>query len=716
MQFARNWLVWMPRIALGALMVSSLVPLAAQLAGNGETRVPDMLTVEQQRDLTMQVAAALLGHAESVERVQVWWGGALERRDESIRVRRLRWYTWPDMPMVRDRALVAEDDWVLGVSYWHDPLLNELRRAAPGVTWEFVAGHRAHPGDMTFNPFDPDQSAAVAAMRQVSGAWPVVLLRRSHGDDGHCERAAAEDGPEDNWKEFEVPVLTTEGKPGVWALWRWLASAVVLAVPVWWLFHVSGTDRDMGRVESAAAGWLIGAAAVGGLWWMFGTAGWWLWACAGLLAIIIFLVQTGPNYWQRWWLLEKRSKIIPEREVWWAVGAGTVITAGGFVLIAAIQQGPADNVAALGNWLWKARGVMEWQRWPWDLLASDSEGLHHGGYPPGFPLLIAWGQWGSGEVGRWLPRGWGVMGWALAAFALLAALQSAVGHCSECARKSESSLWLLAGAALAVSGPWLTMANAVQADAWVAAPVLVGWIWLGRWVRGGNFLWLLSGCAMSGLVGGWFKHEGMVFALVGWVACAMARPGALRSLGWWAVGGLIGLSSIVWDAVLRRHGVSPSTSVRHQATHAGEWWERLQVVWEQSATSWLWPGWHAWLDGHSYALWGGLPLIAVLLLSVAARASWHGCDRAQMVVFWASASAGAAVAVMVGIAALPVPMHDVAWAAGVSLDRVGWLPVAAGLVALACATTKTPSSGQGRTLIRTDVGVGSQRNFPSDFK
>jgi hypothetical protein len=686
------------------LAASAAVPLSSlqQIRPNAESHQYDTDSAT-----TAQVAARLLSTAEPGKNqgVQVWWNGVRSARDDRIQMRSLRWFVWPDMPRLRDRATVEEDGWVLGIGYRHDELLAALIRAAPDVEWSFVDGHKVYPGDLAFDPFNEEESRAALTFASSVPGWPVVLLKNKVNatSAGLLDEEPLPQQVDGGW-------VAPEARPGAIAWVAWSGSAILLVMPglVFLLLH-SRHCAQYGVVELMLASALTGSVLTGIAWSVAGQAGW-------IGFVILAIVSFGILLWHLWTAADSRARWFrsmetraqlsafrPAKARLMVIGmAWMLFGAAGFALFAGLWRGPAENVAGLGNWLWKARFVADQQTWPWEPLRMDREGLHMGRYPPGYPLLIAWGQWFAGGMDRWLPQCWTLLGWLLSCIALVLVVSrtGCMKACEATGRHFSSPGWLLAAMALGCAGPWLEAAGGVQADGWVAGATLLGWFWMARWVVTNQSVWLVAGCTLAGIGGGWFKDEGTAFALAGWLACVLARPGALLNGAWWLGGCLVMVLPLVWRIVLAQQEiVGAAVDLRLPAVILWpEWIERIKIVAAEISNRLIAPEFIAWRDRRSYLLWGLLPLISFFIGSGSATQVWRGKAHWRLAMFWAAGSVLAFLSVCMALVLTTFSVMDLDWLASVTLGRTGWVPMAAGLVALAAFSRafmgKTVPSGQ----------------------
>lgn len=133
------------------------------------------------------------------------------------------------------------------------------------------------------------------------------------------------------------------------------------------------------------AGVIFCAAAFGGL-WMLRSKG-----------RVQDLEENGEEIVENGQLLGKLAQARRLSSVlWWvalAVGTVWVLVLGASLALVS----PVADITGLGNWLYKARLLDMGGAWPRDFF-EYARPNRHVGYPPGFPLLIAWCAWFMGGL------------------------------------------------------------------------------------------------------------------------------------------------------------------------------------------------------------------------------------------------------------------------------------------------------------------------------
>lgn len=102
---------------------------------------------------------------------------------------------------------------------------------------------------------------------------------------------------------------------------------------------------------------------------------------------------------------------------WWILMALATAWVGLLSAQAALVS-PVEGVTGLGNWLFKAKVILENGSMPGDFFSWAGENRHVG-YPPGFPILCAWAGWWMGGLDLVLIRALPWLAWT-AGFFLLA--------------------------------------------------------------------------------------------------------------------------------------------------------------------------------------------------------------------------------------------------------------------------------------------------------
>lgn len=188
-------------------------------------------------------------------------------------------------------------------------------------------------------------------------------------------------------------------------------------------------------------------------------------------------------------------------------------------------------------------------------FSEDSWALLVPAYPPGTATLVLSCFSVSGGCGEWLTQ---LIGCATMAFAFLAAVSSS---CHGQTTRIAGTIWLLA---LFLHPVALKTGTQLYPDSMSTLCIVVGWnlLWVGT-ERRRRLAWIALGLA------GWFKNEGILFAIFGWIAWMIAgvrleqrglhlesfyRPfwqNAFKSLSMLAIGLALPLS---WQVAVRIAG------------------------------------------------------------------------------------------------------------------------------------------------------------------
>ena len=271
-------------------------------------------------------------------------------------------------------------------------------------------------------------------------------------------------------------------------------------------------------------------------------------------------------------------------------------------------------------------------------------------YPPGLAALIESCYAISGECGEWLTQCLGALSMA-AAMAFLSARS----------RCSVATFW----AFLPFLSPFaLRMGAQLYPDACMAACILAGWDRLSgirhcqRQESDDNRLarkeaWI--GCAMLGAAG-WFKTEGVVFALAAWLACRLFRTGR-APLPFSAIVAALVLP-LSWHGSVRLAGGAFND-------YASLWSVSLARVGDCGAAMLDRLFLHSW----EYAFAPPLLLLAVLVPFVS-RLVFPGARRELVRVAFFFALASAALAWILGCSRAP----DWNWHVATSVPRLLWTP------------------------------------------